>query len=82
MNSMKFKSINMFSCVGCWFGVKNHDKLGVFLPNIAQAQLAAADVEDSAGKLAQALCCCFLISNSQTVVLQSLKRPGLLGLTP
>lgn len=45
----------MFSSVGCWFGVKNHDKLGVFLPNITQAQLAAADIEDSAGKLAQTL---------------------------
>ena len=75
MNSIKFKSINMFSCVGFWFGVKNHDKL-VFLPNITQAQLAATNVEDSAGKLAQALCCCFLIPNSQAVVLQSLKRPG------
>ena len=64
MNSTKFTSINMFSCVGCWFGVKNHDKLGVFLPNITQAQLAAADIEDSAGKLAQALTV-LLFSNTE-----------------
>lgn len=47
-----------FSCtglVGCWFGVKGDEKLGVFLPNISTCDLAAVDVCTTPGSLSQEL---------------------------
>lgn len=40
---------------GCWFGLPNNDNLGVLISDILPSQLAAVDVEDEPGKLAQAL---------------------------
>ena len=40
---------------GCWFGVKNSDRLGVFIEQIEHTQLAACDDQETAGSLSQAL---------------------------
>lgn len=41
--------------VGCWFGVKGNEKLGVFMPGINQCDLAAVDVCSTAESLSQEL---------------------------
>ena len=41
--------------VGCWFGVKGDDKLGVFIPGVKQCDLSAVDVCTSAENLSQDL---------------------------
>ena len=41
--------------VGCWFGVKGDDKLGIFIPGVKQCDLSAIDVCTSAEILSQDL---------------------------
>ena len=43
------------STIGCWFGVKDDDRRGVFIGDVEASALAAADAEGDPGKLGQAL---------------------------
>ena len=42
-------------CAGCWFGVENDQKLGMFMPGVDSCDLASVDTCIDAESLSQAL---------------------------